>query len=265
MSAQMSNSLEIALWQALRLRVTTFLSADSVIDDTSIWNVVIGGVPDEEQRRPREGLLQQVGTLAGLAVVLRIVHPRIDWFLQPNIRKPDRFSGPPDWQVAPFSNALETLSQVVAQWFSMDLQVVRVAFGANLVQPANDLRDAHLKLKGYLADLRIDPENSFDVLYQINRPRESAVIQGLRINRLSKWSVATQATGELVVQLNPSAEEQVSFISERPVVQRYASSLELDINTVATYERGLPQSQLNNLFDELMDWGKEIAERGDVP
>ena len=171
-------------------------------------------------------------------------------------------SSPPEWQAASFDNALETLSRIASKWFSMQLKVARVAFGANLVQPANDLQDAYLKLNGYLNNLQIDPENSLDVFYQINRPRESAIIQQLRINRLSKWSVMTQATSEIVVQLNPGVEEQVSL---RPTTQRYASSLELDINTIATYEQVLPQPQLNSLFDELMDWGKEIAGSGDVP
>ena len=72
----MGNLMEPTQWQALRLRATTFLLAESEIDSSSIWNTVIGGVPDDEQRRPKEGLLQQVGTLADLTAVMRMAHPQ---------------------------------------------------------------------------------------------------------------------------------------------------------------------------------------------
>jgi hypothetical protein len=262
MSTPMSYSSDTSPWKALRLRATTFLSPDSEIDDTSIWSSVVGGLPDEEQRRPRESLLQQTGKLANFEIALRIVHPRIDWFVQPAIENPAGVDPPPDWQVALFDEALTTLKQLASQWFSMQLHVVRVAFGANLVQPANDMREAYSTLDRYLADLKVDPENSSDLLYQINRPRGSRVIEGLEINRLSKWSVMAQASGGWVLQTNPAVGEQVASL---PVALRHASSLELDVNTKGTHGTNFPQPRLNELFDELMEWGSEIAEKGDVP
>ena len=259
---RMSNSIEHAAWQALRLRATTFLLADFDIDDTSVWSTVIGGVPDEEQRRPREGLLQQIGTLAGLTVVLRIVHPRVDWFLHPQIQDPTAPSMLPDWQVFSFSDELKTLLEMASQWFSMQMSASRVAFGANLVQPADNLRDAHLRLTRYLGNLTIDPDNSFDLFYQINRRRTSGVIPQLTVNRLSKWSVMTQSTGSVVVQQPIQGVPQTSLSA--PVTQQLASSLELDINTVPVDEQRFEQSQLYKLFSELVDWGREIAEVGDI-
>ena len=155
----MGNLTEPTQWKALRLRATTFLLAESEIDSSSIWSTVIGGVPDEEQRRPREGLLQQVGTLADLTAVMRMAHPRVDFFLQPTIQNPGTLSTSPDWQAFSFSDALQTISEMSSRWFSMQLQVARVAFGANLVQPADDIRDAHRRLAGYLSDVTIDSEN----------------------------------------------------------------------------------------------------------
>ena len=158
----MGNLPDHSQWQALRLRATTFLLAESEIDSDSIWSTVIGGVPDEEQRRPREGLLQQVGTLADLTAVMRIAHPRVDLFLQPTIQNPGTLSNAPDWQAFSFRDALQTLSKMASRWFAMQLQVARVAFGANLVQPAEDMRDAHVRLTNFLGNLTIDLENSFD-------------------------------------------------------------------------------------------------------
>ena len=257
----MGNLPDHSQWQALRLRATTFLLAESEIDSDSIWSTVIGGVPDEEQRRPREGLLQQVGTLADLTAVMRIAHPRVDLFLQPTIQNPGTLSNAPDWQAFSFRDALQTLSKMASRWFAMQLQVARVAFGANLVQPAEDMRDAHVRLTNFLGNLTIDLENSFDFFYQINRRRESKVIPQQTINRLSKWSIMTQATGTFAV---PSNQDVVGTVFSAPVTQAFASSLELDINTVPANDLSLQQSQLYSLFGELVTWGKEIAEKGDV-
>ena len=257
----MGNLTEPTQWQALRLRATAFLLAESEIDSSSIWNTVIGGVPDEEQRRPKEGLLQQVGTLADLTAVMRMAHPRVDFFLQPTIQNPGTLSTSPDWQAFSFSDALQTISEMSSRWFSMQLQVARVAFGANLVQPADDLRDAHRRLADYLSDVTIDSENSFDFFYQINRRRESKVIPQLPINRLSKWSIMTQATGSVAIQ---SGQNVVGTVFSAPVTQAFASSLELDINTVQANDCSLPESKLCALFGELLAFGKEVAEEGDV-
>ena len=222
----------------------------------------MGTAPDEEQRRPREGLLQQIGTLGGFVVVLRLGHPRVDWFLQANGEPPSTVPPSPELRPAPLDEALNRLRNVAENWFSIQPTVSRIAFGANLVQPATNMREALSRLACSLPNVTIDPENSSDFFYQINRPRDARSIEGLRINRLSKWSVMTQVTGSLVVQASPSAEQQASM---GPMAQGYASSLELDINTAANYPHGLEQTSATTLFNELIELGKEIGEKGDVP
>ena len=253
-----STTLSIAF---LGLGLTGVGFPESEIDSTSIWSTVIGGVPDEEQRRPREGLLQQVGTLADLTAVMRIAHPRVDFFLQPTMQNPGPLPTGPDWQTCSFRDALQTLTDMASRWFSTQLHVTRVAFGVNLVQPADGMLEAQVRLTSYLRDLAIDLENSSDFLYQINRRRESKTIPQLTINRLSKWSIVTQAVGSFAVQSN---QDVVGVVLSTPVTQSFASSLELDINTVPDNGLNFPQSQLNDLFGELVNLGKEISEEGDV-
>ena len=257
----MDNLTKPAQWQALRLRATTFLLAESEIDSGSIWSTVVGGVPDEEQRRPKEGLLQQVGTLGDLTAVMRIAHPRVDFFLQPTSQNPDTLPAASDWQAFSFRDAVQTISEMASRWFSLQLQVARVAFGATLVQPADAMRDAQARLTGYLNNVTIDSENSLDFLYQINRRRESQVIPQLTINRLSKWSIMTLATSSFAVQ---SGQNVAGTVLSAPLTQAFASSLELDINTVTVQDPSCAQSKLCALFGELVTLGKEIAEEGDV-
>ena len=260
MCAQFHESSGTNVWQAIRVRATTFLSPDVEIDENSIWPTVVGGVPEEEQRRAREGLLQQMGTMADLVVVFRIVHPRVDWFVQPPAQAQGMPPDSPDWGVVSFDHALQTLFQLSTEWFSIVTGVNRIAFGANLVRPASSLTEAHIDLAGHLSELNFGLEGSSDFLYQINRPRPSEVVNGLEINRLSKWAIMIQTTGNFVLQ--DAAGEQVSL---QPSSREYASSLELDINTRAGPQLAGAPTQLNDIFRELTEMGKEISVQGDIP
>ena len=260
MPPQGTNSQELDSWQALRVRSTTFLPADEDIDEASLWGSVVGGSPEEEQRRPGEGLLQQVGTLSGLVVVLRIVHPRIDWFIQPRSQARRAPSDVSDWELMPFEDAVQTIAELSSTWFSDVNRVNRIAFGANLVRPADDLPQACSALMTQLCGVNIDIEGSLDFLYQVNRPRQSSILGELTINRLSKWAIMVEATSNLLLPGNIGSGEMLF----RQGTRRYASSLELDINTSADRTLGSSSSDLSRIFEELTTLGKQISLEGDV-
>ena len=69
-----------------------------------------------------------------------------------------------------------------------------------------------------------------------------------------------QTTGNFVLQ--DAAGEQVSL---QPSSREYAGSLELDINTRAGPQLAGAPTQLNDIFRELTEMGKEISVQGDIP
>ena len=88
--------------------------------------------------------------------------------------------------------------------------------------------------------------------------RDSKVsVDNLKLNRLSKWSVA--ATQGVLVSFTPS---QIAAVPTSR--QIYAGRLELDINTAPDFAGELDRGKLSQLFNELMELGTEIAEKGDV-
>jgi hypothetical protein len=97
---------------------------------------------------------------------------------------------------------------------------------------------------------------SRDFAYQINRRRESATRAGLNINRLSKWSVA-------LAQASVVDASTGEVVEEEP--ERFATRLELDINTAPGETDDLSGADAVALFDELITLGGEIAEHGDHP
>jgi len=122
--------------------------------------------------------------------------------------------------------------------------------------PVDDRPSGYRKLGSYLPGIQIDPEGSSDFLYQINRPRKARLnIPSLRINRLSNWSVSRiDIGGQFGAQT-----------IELPGLEQYACRLELDINTAPDFQEILVREQLRSTFEELVDLGKEIAARGDIP
>ena len=90
-------------------------------------------------------------------------------------------------------------------------------------------------------------------MYQINRPRPSKF--GIRVNRLSRWSV------RLLRQLNLGGD----FDGVRGADISYSLSLDLDINTAADYAGEIAPAQLAEMFSELVALGIEISVKGDMP
>jgi hypothetical protein len=111
-------------------------------------------------------------------------------------------------------------------------------------------------LSKLLHSIEVDPENSEDIFWQINRPRASKSISG-RINRLSKWSVLQ--TRAMTIQVGGEAS-----IAASAGPSQFAVRVDLDVNTPPSDE-SLPPDQIPLILDELWNSADEIAANGDVP
>jgi hypothetical protein len=132
-----------------------------------------------------------------------------------------------------------------------------LAFGAVLLSPVDTKQLGYQQLNRLLPFIELDTEGISDFLYQINRPRDTTTqIEGLQINRLSKWNVATF--------------RQVNFIVGQTSVRTsrrsevFACRLELDMNTHQDFSGELLPEQLPEVFNELIALGREIKNEGDV-
>ena len=96
-------------------------------------------------------------------------------------------------------------------------------------------------------------------MYRINHPRDSSSgITDLRVNRLTKWSVALRRG--VGFSVGPTGVSGVS-----PGQAFFACRLDLDINTAVDFQSQLSREQLPQIFQELVDLGNEIAGEGDIP
>ncbi len=151
-------------------------------------------------------------------------------------------------------DSLEPFRELMERWLHSCPDLQRIAFGCVLRLPVSDRESGYRKMSDYLV-FNID-EDSYDFSYQINRPRMSSVFgdtrESIRINRLSRWSIAASfVIGILPVQVPPTE------ISSH-------CRIELDINTEAEFQEVLPRSFFCSLFDEIVRLGCELVTEGDI-
>ncbi len=252
---------ELTAWQADQLRLTAFPSEGETTLPEEWWTMLIGTAPDTLTVRPKAGLHEQVGSVEGRNLTLRLQPERIDWLLgpimasQPEEELPDT---PPS--AGPLPETLAFFTKIATEWIKVAPSITRLAFGAILRQPVEDRKAGYVQLGQYLPSVSLDPAAS-DFLYQINRPRESATgVKGLKINRLTKWSVVLVRRLGLTLTLGKDATAKA-----QQATLESACRLELDINTAPDFHAPLPHESLVDIFQELVALGTEIAAKGDIP
>jgi len=249
---------ESSLWQAESLRLTSFLTPATKADPGNWWSGATGGGTYESSAtQPKTGKEEYVGQHKNGRLALTILPNRIDWLFSPTSDEDKAESGTPPR--APFDALLIEFREVVDRWLALQScpKMQRLAFGAVLAQPVEDRQKGYVKLKEYLEKtVVLDAKGSSDFTYQINRPRKSGVDGATEINRLSNWSVGIYFMTRVSLTPMPST------IHKGP--ESFACRLILDINTSADYKGEIAREKTGSMFHELVEAGKDIAQRGDA-
>lgn len=240
--------MQVNEWRVAGLRMTLFVVPGTEIGTPIWWETVVGEPPENRSLQPREGGLTEEGQFAEGRLVLMVTPIRIDWLF--NI-------GEQAERTRPFDEALGRFVPPMLRWLeTASPPTQRLAFGGILMLSVDSREDGYRRLMSYLPLVRLEPEGSSDFLYQINRPRIFA--RGdteLRINRLTRWSVSSSQETQI------SLPQMVGYVVGP---NRFSCRLELDINTDQNFRGQLPQEQLTHIFQVLVDFGREIAQRGDI-
>jgi hypothetical protein len=247
-----------AIWQVVDLRLTAF--PEQPIDtrgELNWWQNTLGESPESKTVHPKSGQFREEGPFENEVLALKIDQLRIDWTLT---RPQDEIPVEELPTIGGFSIVTEKFTKLMRKWLESDCpELDRIAFGAVLMLPVQNRKAGYELLVDHLPNVTIDPENSQDFMYRINRPRSSALnIPGLLINRLCTWSVSRIVNAMMKI-------EPTRHGSERRIIQEfYGCRLQLDINTSENFEGPLPPHHIVDILDELVSLGTEIALRGDL-
>ena len=244
-------------WQVESLRLSAFMV--DVIDPakTRCWESLVGKIPDELRSQPQQQLVVEEGPFLNGRLLVEARRNRFDWRLIHDLNNPSH-----EFPVMGSYDALESrFRDLMLKWLADCPPIHRVAYGGVLLLPAESQLDAYKKLDGLLPAVDIDPENTRDLTYRINRRRNSRCeIEGLKINRLSTWSVAQIV--DTLVEMSAGGHHPPKVMQSPN--SRNICRLELDINTVPEFVQELDKRLLPEIFNELVDTGNEIAAKGDV-
>lgn len=240
-------------WEAEHLRFTSFVQGAPVTQQ-NWWEQICGTPPESSTTRMKDAHRLDEGKFGCGVFSLEVQPGRIDLVLRPLIDERNPIMGIP--VLGPYSKVLIEFEAIANLWLKLDNlpSIQRVAFGVPVFMSVDSLKAGYLKLSSYLKDLKVDPDNSSDLSYQINRPRKALTkIPSLSINRLSKWSVAR-------LRVYAPQSDAVRTLA----VERYACRLELDINSVPEGLAPLPKDLLPALFSELAVLASETMMKGDI-
>lgn len=242
-------------WQVQTLRLTAFPSPSASVSEPDWWHELLGEPPEKRVSRPKRGGQQEEGSFGGGRLILRLDAARIDWLLTTTADQDEANEG--IQTIGALDDLLGRFRELMLRWLAKGPPLQRLAFGAVLLQVVENRQKGFQLLARYLPALQLEAEGSSDFLYRINRPRGSCTgIQGLSINRLATWYVATWKT--TAVSLGPDA------VQVLPGLERFTCNLELDINTGPEFQAELSGEQLTSVFQEVVEFGLEIARQGDV-
>jgi hypothetical protein len=247
----MTTTTPSAKWNAESVRLTLFtVAALQSAELVALWRRIAGIEPQQTRSKVATATHQVQGPYRqGVLIVggqpgrVDVIHAAIPQPMAPE---------PPG--LGPFEAQLENLVSSTAFLQAEGPAARRAAMGCVLLQPTPNRIDGYRVLAPFLPDVKIDPEKCTDFAYQINRPRPSAAVTSLAINRISKWSVQMTA----MVMFNPAAGTSLQQLV------RFAARLETDMNTERRDEQ-LPTGGLKALIDELKALTIELATKGDVP
>lgn len=234
------------MWQVESLRITAFLVSPVDIENINWWEEVVNSKPELDQINRKVGQRVQEGGYSNGVLGLSISPQRVDWRFVP-LSSPDsifpRLGGVED-------KFPEFIGSMLS-WIENCNGINRLAFGVVVIDDKDDHSACYQFLNELLPEVQVN-ENTYDFLYQINRPRIINVsdIKNIKINRLSKWNALKGGRAD-----RDSNDEEKKF---------YVARLELDINTDADQKSVLPIQSLPELINLFAAFAQEIIVDGDI-
>ncbi len=249
--------MDSGTWQVEMLRATVFSSVVVTASPREWWENFAGSASvDLTVSEGPAGHRTARGTLAEEKAAIQLVcQPgRIDWtYVRATVAEDGKLELAPG---ADFVEALETFVKRLQGWATSAPPATRLALGGVLRIPVQTKVEGYEKLKPYLPAVTIDPNNSSDFRYQINRPRPAKALPlALILNRLSIWSVAT-----VLLQVADAAANGLTSSATSMFCR-----LELDISTAVENSEIIGPEIFSKAFCEMQGLAVEITQKGDVP
>lgn len=252
-------------WRVLNLRLSVFLpqTRDISIED---WKLLTGSDTPEAQIQ-QFGMKQLSGPAFGAQLHATSLPGRIDILLVPKPQVAAVSGEFPTGANAPmfvgdFFQMLPLFRESTSQWLDgVSFDVMRVAVGATMLSPCEDMSESYDRLKSLLRSVTVMPQSMRDLAFVVNWPTPSRVLSEISLNRITKWA-HVEIKGRFEVQGLPNSP---NLAADMVIVE--GPQLELDLSTPAPAQNSVPlsRSKLVPIYEELLDLAAENAREGEIP
>jgi hypothetical protein len=252
MPTDQQSSGGLAGWSLSNARFSAFSNTFTPLAPASFEQLF--GFPLESETTHKGQLLSEFSAKRQQTVYkLVVAGPKIDLIISSELQLDDL---PTTFPVLPDAAEITEQLRTAASWVIQNVQGLRrLAVGEHKVMPAASRVEAYKALAQFLPSVQIDPENSSDFFYRINRPR-SVTIGGhtIGINRLSQWVCL-----QLNVVLTAAEVSKTAARSD-------AVTLLTDVNSKAEEDlSAFTPEEKNEVADKLFAFSSELSQRGDYP
>jgi hypothetical protein len=241
-------------WQAELLRLSVFSKAQVKVADAD-WQCITGQ-EEADTRTQVPGGRALVGPALDGQLSLAATGNRYDCFLSP-----PRQDNPPEDDfpsVGAWPGVATKFFDATVPWLQqLQVPIIRIAFGSVLFSKQKGRDEAYTTLDELLDSVYLTPEHH-DVIFRVNWPLESQTIEGLRINRITAWSVI-KLTVRTLVLTDPAN----LAITAAP--SAFAVRLEIDHNTNQEWLEPFDRAKVVPIYEELLKLAFENAEQGERP
>jgi hypothetical protein len=246
-------------WQAEQLRCTNFFEPLFDVSADSVFGVFTGSEPTHISENRQQALQTATGIFNNFKLDVVKIPGRLDMVLHSG----DESSAlsPGISVLGPWTEVVGVFDDGVKAWLQTHPKLQRLAFGTIVVDEVEDRVAGYKVLNQLLPKVDIDVEHSSDFFYQINRPRlvKFGDQLSIKINRLSKWSVASVISHTVTVM----AKERFQRPSNVVASIRNYSRAELDLSTDPEVLE-LPTAQIEAIWKTLLDLARELLSKGDT-
>jgi len=247
----------LSAWAVQMLRMTAFYHHPQELDISGWWEQITDNSSEKDTNQPKNATRIVEGLLGDDLLVLRKTPVAVELHFMSPTQSSNDIKGIPS--IGNYEEECPIFLELVKKLFNVQKfpSIKRLAFGAILNLPlTTEIEQVIRQLIPYMKNMKMDPANSGEFLYRINRKRSSTIgVSGLSINRLNTWSVISYR------RVSVGLDTAQSSTSE----PYYACQLQLDINTSQDFTDCLPSDKLRAIFEELISMGTEIITNGDIP
>ena len=244
---------DLLTWQSHSFQLIAFpMDAASVFGQATDWfEQTVGIEPETTSRRYHR---VDKGIIQNRIITLAIEPGKISWLEMSNPAPDEVPQAIPT--LGQFLTTKDRFVEMMNQWIEKCPSIHRLAFAAKAIRPATSKQESYKFLDRYLHKLEVDPENSSEILYRINRRRLSKVLPNRYVNRLAVWSSLKMVAEQSLL----SGDVKHKILHQ----ESHACSVDLDINTDPESTGPIAKESLILLFTELVQLGIEILDKGDV-